>query len=162
MFNVKEKLYTWDGGEEDLTELNKVATCIPLKEENRQQYEERLCSHVHVCACKASFYWHNMKYIAFANIPGHRQVLLYNDKWQFQHGIERKNTSLVHITMWLELDRVPLCPGGAEELDAGFTGTPSLRWSATGHSFLPHNSKFYTFLHHAVVCGSAGLQDCGF
>lgn len=104
VFNVKEKLYICDGGEEDLIELNEVTTCTHFKEENQQRYEECLCSHVHVCACNASFYRQHMKYIAFANIPGHRQLLLYIDKLSFSMGLKgkkkiNKKISLMHIAM---------------------------------------------------------------
>lgn len=97
MFNVKEKLYIWDGGEGDLIELNKVTTCIHFKDDNRQWYEEHLRSHVHVCACNASFYWQSMKYIAFANIPGHQQLLLYIDELSFSIGLKERKIALMHI-----------------------------------------------------------------
>lgn len=39
-----------------------------------------------------------MKYIAFANIPGHQQLLLYIDKLSFSIGLkEKQKISLMHI-----------------------------------------------------------------
>lgn len=103
-FNVKEKLYNWAGAEEDSVELNKVTTCIHFREENRQQDEECLRSHVHVCVCSASFHWQNI----LCKHPWHRQLLLCGEKLSFSMGLKgEEKKPLTHRAVWFELGRFP-------------------------------------------------------
>lgn len=159
-FNVK--LYNWAGAEEDSVELNKVTTCIHFREENRQQDEECLRSHVHVCVCSASFHWQNI----LCKHPWHRQLLLCSEKLSFSMGLKGKekkkpsHTELCGLS-WADFPR-PRQYGRAGCWLQGHS--QAVHWSATGWTFLPHNSRLRTFLYPTVVWGASrnGLRDCGF
>lgn len=160
VFNVKEKLYIWDGGEEDLTEPNKVSTASTSKRKDVSS-TRRAYAVMHVQNS-----WPLKKYEVYFLHKCPWAPAASPLQWQvkFQHGIKGENVlPLVysHVDWAGQISPLSRRHQGARgwlQVDS-----QAVRQLATDHTVLPHSSM-QTFHHHVAGCPASrnGLQDSAF